>query len=152
MVVLALSAACTDEERPRLQTVDLKGDAAVIADLRGSWYDWGEDLGARIESSPARLTLLVPPGFSISDARTVGGEIRFSFEGEGYSSELSLRQLEPGVLLLARPGEPPSGCGTCTPVLVRLRMRDLVRQRLESLPEVAAGAWQSGIDWLAERV
>gem|GEM_PF-5804466 len=138
--VLAL-CACT-RELPPLQSTAVTGDVRVLSELRGRWYDCELVVFAEIRGgNPYRLSLRVPSGFTIAEARTVGDEIHF-FVPE-IERTLSLRRVADDVLVITPPGaEPPSGglCG-CGYELLKLSRWQLMMLKAQKVRQEVADAY-----------
>lgn len=151
LVVVSVLVLCSCERTLLpLQGCILTGDAEVMANFKGGWYESEGELGVAVEAgSPGELRVRLPGGFNLDSARTVGEEVHFSVHSERVESVVSLRLLEPDSLVMVRPGGEPSWCGTCTPYLERLSRADRLGKRMRRIPEATESAYEAAIDWLA---
>ncbi|MEM9408821.1 MAG: hypothetical protein AAGA81_22515 [Acidobacteriota bacterium] len=93
----------------------------------------------------------LPEGYGLVDAVFVGDAIHYTVSPpEGRPVTVSLSMLPSGLLVITRPGQPPSSCGGCTPYLRRITFRTVLE---ESRPyRLAEGLMESAIDRLARRL
>ncbi len=140
-------------ELPPLVSTELTLTGASSALLEGRWRD--VDWVVLAEVQPRRLSVRVPDGFWISDARVVDREVRFLLHGGGGEGEMALRLLDAETVVLLPAGSEPSFCGTCTPYMSRLST--LIRHRApRAVPDGLAWfsdrveeRYEAGMDWLA---
>ena len=52
--------------------------------------------------------------------------------------------------MIVRPGEEPSWCGTCTPRLVKLSVRELVTLKAEEMEWRLREVYELIVDWLID--
>ncbi len=167
LVVSLLSFGCEDAALPPLQECALTGDATVIADFAGRWYDTpASPMVVVEEGDPSRLRAFLPAYLHLKSARTVGAEIHFILEeqlppengfdvqgAETSQGVLSLRLLKDNLLLMVPPGGKASGCGTCTPHLARLsrvgQLKELAARIPRQAAELAEETYEEMMYWLA---
>jgi len=155
VVVVLLLAVCAvltlqsdyEARNGELQEMPIEGPANVIAGFEGSWYVDEIALKARVKGgrNPS-LAVRFGPACKAQGARVVGEGLVFDYECDWGSGATGLRFIEPGQLLWSEPDAPPSGCGTCTPILTRASAWTRAKAWAAILGQISSGLVREGLD------